>query len=382
MSFITLVGFNTLNNNRLYIESQFKTMFQSKEYKNKNVSEKIKISTNKFDAIIKDRIYERASFIDTYGLAQKAMGVKIISDEVYQVAKLNGGGLIYLEEKYNFKKQNQSIMKVNNSIKEYGGNFLYLSLPIKVYDESLTPFYIKDYGVYNSNQMLKSIKKNNVDYIDFNQEFADKKEDIFYKTDHHWKTEVAFEAYKITAEYLKNNYRIDYDSAWTDENNYNKYEFDNYYFGSLIGRTGKQYSGREAFQYMTPKFETSFEYEKYTNINNLDYTKKGDFENIYINNGKLDGSASSYYVYNGGNYSFVKIKNNNMKNNMKLLLIKDSFAIPFEPFLSLNFEEVTMIDLRYIKNFNLCGYINENKPDVTIMLHSTRTYGDNEQYKF
>ena len=47
---------------------------------------------------------------------------------------------------------------------------------------------------------------------------------------------------------------------------------------------------------------------------------------------------------------FVTIKTNS-NSNKKLLLVKDSYAHCFVPFLAQHYSEIQMVDLRYINNY-------------------------------
>ena len=59
--------------------------------------------------------------------------------------------------------------------------------------------------------------------------------------------------------------------------------------------------------------------------------------------------ADKYAVFLNGNNPVTTIKNPDCKNNKKLLIIKDSFSHCLAPFLSENFSEVTLVDMRYYK---------------------------------
>ena len=56
-----------------------------------------------------------------------------------------------------------------------------------------------------------------------------------------------------------------------------------------------------------------------------------------------------YPVFLNGNHAVVTVKNNEVKNGKKLLIIKDSFAHCFATFLCENYEQITMVDLRYYR---------------------------------
>ena len=57
-------------------------------------------------------------------------------------------------------------------------------------------------------------------------------------------------------------------------------------------------------------------------------------------------SRDKYAVYLGGNFSVVDIRTVS-ESNRRLLLIKDSYANSFVPFLTPYFREIVMVDPRY-----------------------------------
>lgn len=67
--------------------------------------------------------------------------------------------------------------------------------------------------------------------------------------------------------------------------------------------------------------------------------------------------ADKYAVFLNGNNPVTTIKNPDCKNNKKLLIIKDSFSHCLAPFLSENFSEVTLVDMRYYKNLSVKKYV-------------------------
>ena len=61
------------------------------------------------------------------------------------------------------------------------------------------------------------------------------------------------------------------------------------------------------------------------------------------------------------------------KNGKHLLLIKDSFANAFLPFLVDHYETIHVIDLRYY-NGNLDSYIADNKINECIFLYNIKNF--------
>ena len=72
-----------------------------------------------------------------------------------------------------------------------------------------------------------------------------------------------------------------------------------------------------------------------------------EYDSLYFNSHFEE--KDKYPVFLDGNHAFVRIRNGNLHNGKKLLLIKDSYAHCFATFAAENYEEIVMIDLRYYK---------------------------------
>lgn len=153
-----------------------------------------------------------------------------------------------------------------------------------------------------------------------------KDEDLFYKTDHHWKTLAAFYVYQAWAE-LQGFYVpeiTDFDVTTVSDG----------FQGTIQSKLGIQTKG-DTIELFLPK-------------NDISYTvKKGnrEAENSLYDYAALE-TKDKYSVYFGGNYGIVNIKTQN-KNGRKALMIKDSYANCFIPFMIGEFEEIDIVDLRY-----------------------------------
>ena len=74
-----------------------------------------------------------------------------------------------------------------------------------------------------------------------------------------------------------------------------------------------------------------------------------------------------YPVFLDGNHALVKIENPSAPEN-SILIIKDSFAQCFAPFLSHNFKEVYMIDLRYYRK-SVSDFVDENNIEEILYMY-------------
>lgn len=154
------------------------------------------------------------------------------------------------------------------------------------------------------------------------------REDLYYKTDHHWTTEGA---YMVYAAYMQT--------------------------------LGRAYPAREAFAVETVK-----DFRGSTYSRSALWLIPGDTMELWhsaaellVTNGESDEihkgvyyrerleETDKYTVNLDGNHSIVRIENPQMKGKGKLLVIRDSYANSLGVFLAESYETVVLVDLRYYK---------------------------------
>ena len=155
---------------------------------------------------------------------------------------------------------------------------------------------------------------------------------IYYRNDHHWTALGAYYAYNYAVSRLGFN-PVAY-------NSFNIEHANNNFRGTFFSKT--LYSG------CRPDSIDIYSCESGTQISSLeinDGMKIETYDSLYFKD-YLKGS-DMYSMYLGGNHPLVTIKTNS-QSGKKLLLIKDSYANSFVPFLAQHYSEITMLDMRYI----------------------------------
>lgn len=156
---------------------------------------------------------------------------------------------------------------------------------------------------------------------------AHSQEQIFYRTDHHWKTLAAFYVYQEWAEAM--GYVVPKAEEYEVEVVTDSFE------GTIQSKLGIE----------TKKDSI----ELYHRVGNPLYTveknNSGEIGYNVYDMLALD-TKSKYDVFFGGNHAVVKMKTQ-VENGKKILVIKDSYAHCFVPFMLDGFEEITMLDIRY-----------------------------------
>lgn len=152
-------------------------------------------------------------------------------------------------------------------------------------------------------------------------------EDVFYKTDHHWTTLAAFYVYR----------------EWATEQGYSvpnitDYEIKtvtNSFQGTIQSKLGIQTKG-DSIELFLPKKETDYiVYDEST----------GQIKSSIYDDSALD-TKDKYAIFFGGNQSFLKI-NTTADGERKILVIKDSYANCFIPFMLSEFKQIDVLDIRY-----------------------------------
>lgn len=151
---------------------------------------------------------------------------------------------------------------------------------------------------------------------------------VFYKTDHHWTSDGAYQAFLKFSAVLKLKTNSDY---------YEKHLVSDSFLGTLSSKVGYYDSSPdEIFVYLpkTANDEVVVSYiEEKTKSPSLYDTSKLEIKN-------------KYELFLKGNHPLVKIKTT-AKNTKTLLVIKDSYANCFVPFLTPFFSNIVILDPRY-----------------------------------
>lgn len=81
-----------------------------------------------------------------------------------------------------------------------------------------------------------------------------------------------------------------------------------------------------------------------------------------------------------GNHSHVKIKTNSDVNK-SILIVKDSFANSFIPFLTDHYDEIYVVDLRYYSD-SLKELIDSNGIREVLILYSVNTFVEDDSIRY
>lgn len=182
------------------------------------------------------------------------------------------------------------------------------------------------------------------------------KEQLYYRTDHHWTTLGAYTAYQTWAR------SVGLSPEPTDRFDILPVSRD--FYGTTQSKTGlgglmpdtiytyEQKGGSRVVSVTLKDTDANGGIRKAQSLYDPSYLKKKD----------------KYSYFLGGNHSLVDIQTD-VANGKTLLLIKDSYANCFVPFLTNHYQRIVMVDLRYNKE-SLLPLIKEIQASDVMVLYN------------
>lgn len=322
----------------------------------------LKETIKNLETTINENIYGRYKFIDGYGYVQRLMEKNEESN--FEVVKDEEGlsHYTYFADKPNSTEEIvRRTIAFSKGVETEKKKFIYLMPPDK-YIEGFTRFPTGipyNYANEVADNFLAELKKNNISTIDL-RENLDKSgiagEELFFKTDHHWRIPTVFWEFGQLVEKLNKEYglSIDENGFYRDKDNYNIINYNNVYIGSMGRKAGIYYSGVDDFTLIYPKFRTNYDF--YAKTGQQESKLEGRFEDallavypLRVKKGRYALEADKYFSYLYGNQGIVHVRNKEVPSGPKFLFIKDSLTVPLAAFLSTVSSDIYLIDPRYYK---------------------------------
>ena len=262
--------------------------------------------------------------------------------------KGKGGYLLNTPVKCDADKMNANITAVNEFAAKTGIETKLIAVPSAGY--IMSDKLPENHRQYNDGEIISDIFKNldGVEYIDLINEFNDKKDDVqlYYKTDHHWTSEGAYLAYKV----------------WAESENLAVRPKDEYTIESTDGFFGTTYT-KSALWNEKPDAIEIWEYPINVTVS-IDDAEEYDSMFFKEHLKEMD----KYPVFLDGNHGFERIVNNDNPQGKRVLVIKDSYAHCFVPFMTENCSQIDMVDLRYYLD-SVSQLTEENEYDEVLVLY-------------
>ncbi len=242
--------------------------------------------------------------------------------------------------------------KINKTYQQYlqNMNVYFTIIPDKTY-------YLEDKLDADFKDVVENVESNlnrNIQYFDISSvlELED-----YYKTDMHWKQENLENVIDVIEKEMK-----------IQNGNYEEPNYEEKILGDFYGTYYKEQKENniepDELKYLTnEEIEKSAVYNAETESN----------EPVY-NISKAKETGNLYDAFLSGASAIEIIKNEQSETGKKLILFRDSFGSSIAPLLINEYEEIVLIDLRYVNYTILSNYVNfsdyENQ-DV-LFLYSSR----------
>lgn len=340
-------------------------------------TDKLETLIDRWEADAASNLLYKERLVELDGLTARVLGKHFVrdTDYSYSVVKDNHDWLQFIT--YPAK-----IRPIVQNIAEYqalGYPLVYVQPPTK-FIEGYTEFpaTLNDQTAANATQTKEVLLAANVPYLDLREQAEEQeldKEQLFYRTDHHWRVETAFWAAGQTVAYLNEQLglNIDADGFYCDIENWEQTTWQQNFLGSQGRRVGRLYGGLDDFTLLTPAFETDFQVILDDYDSEEQTIREGSFADTLLDWDMLNDESvytNRYGAYWGADYPTVLADNRQNEDGPTVLIVKDSYSLPYGAFLATMVDKLYMVDLRYYDLANLAGYIKEIQPDVILIMYS------------
>lgn len=184
---------------------------------------------------------------------------------------------------------------------------------------------------------------------------------VFYRTDHHWTTLGAYYAY----------------TQWAESMGIEPLALEDYqvetvcdsFYGTITSKLNLE-TKADQIQLFYPKEEQTIQ---------IRYNQAGEWDDSLYDMEALQ-TTDEYEVFQGGNYGMLEIRTN-VENGKKLLVVKDSYANSFLPFLTAHYEEIQVLDLRFF-SMAVATYMQTQSFDSVLVLYNIPNFATEKTVYF
>ncbi len=338
MAFVLLISFFVISK-KIFSENENRNLTKFPEYSLESIFSGN--FTKNLEVYINDHFPFRDEFLSLKTKVELKTFKKLIND-VYVTDKS-----LYL--KYNKNNDLESVVgtlnKFYESNKDIEMNLLLIPSSSYINEDLLPNFVDSALEEKDLNYIKNNLKINTIDVIS-NLKKENKKNSVYFKSDHHYNLYGAYSVYKSFCEFKKISMK---DIKFTKANNN--------FLGTLSSKVNvfNKYED-EIYYYETDVLEVDYSFKKDNSLYDYNYLDKKD----------------KYSFFMGGNHAFTEIKTN-VNNQKSILILKDSYANSFIPFLTDNYEYIYVIDLRFY-NLPVSSILEEKEIQEVLFLYSTNGF--------
>ncbi len=308
-----------------------------------------------YENYITDKFILRDAFVSLKSAFEKATG-RLESGGVYFG---KNGFLIEKPAVFDTEVLNKNIkaLKTFNSLRRYKITTAIIPTAFEIEKDNLPKTAYQEVVKNELSYIKAGLDDTKIDFVDTTYILSSKKDDyLYYKTDHHQTANGSYYVYKALGEslgytpYELNHFDISVVSDSFKGSTWSKTMLLNIKPDSII-----KYSHKTKGELVT----VSYPEEDITDDNTL-------YQSQYLN------KKDKYSYYMGGNHPVTHI-HTTVDNGKSIAVFKDSYANSIMPFLSLHFEDIHVIDLRYY-NKDIIEYLSKNQLTDILILYNTSTF--------
>ncbi|MBQ8378875.1 MAG: hypothetical protein IJX42_07070 [Oscillospiraceae bacterium] len=288
---------------------------------------------SKLDSYVSDHFAMRTSLITVKTKSDMLIGSKMTN------------GVLLLDDRYvepitEFKKDtvDKSVNAINHLAEVSGKPVFVMLVPTAagIYSEEIPEYYENIDQKKAIDDIYYSLSDKVTTLNIYPKLYSSRDRYIYYKNDHHWTSYGAYLCYNAAIRKMGYN-PVEY-------NNYNVQPMSDKFYGTYYSKALYDGYGADTIDKYSTKGVNVTEVAIKTGSETLIY------DTMYFNEylGKKD--KYSYYL-NNAMYPVVDIKTDYAEEN-KILVIKDSYAQCFVPFLTQHYSQITMVDMRSVLLLN------------------------------
>lgn len=318
---------------------------------------------------LRDQVCFRDGWITVKTGIQKAcgdtdIGGAYVGKDGYDFEKITPEDVDEKQVDRNIKAVEDYFMTASETIDKQKLSFLLVPTSGLVMQEKLP----KNARLFDQAKYIDQVQKAMKDYnfVDVRDTLMDHNDEyIYYKTDHHWTSAGACLAYDVWSERTGGE-------AETEDGLVKNVVSDKFR-GSLYSKILDADSAYDEIWTYGLQKDDAFGSKDCT----VTIDEKQQLDSIYDD--EMLQKKDKYAYFLSGNYGQVHIQNQKAASKAKgknILIIKDSFANSFVPFVTQDYENIYMVDLRYY-NGDMKSYLQEHNITDVLVLYNISNFISN-----
>lgn len=316
--------------------------------------------TSSFEKYVSDQFAYRDVWIGVKSDADRLMGKKesngvYLGADGYLIQKFTAPAAGDLEDKV------EAILAFGNTTPGLNKYVMLVPTAVTLLEDKL-PSYAPAGDELGYLDQVRQALSSDIRFVDvYPALYAERKQPIFYKTDHHWTTRGTYSAYRELCRQMG--------ITPQEEEDFHIRQVTKEFYGSLYSKSGFRHMQPDSIELYVPKGDQSYTVEY------VDEQLTSDTLYEMDNLNKKD----KYTVFLNGNHALIHITTGHPEGK-KLLVVKDSYANSLIPFLTEHFREIYVVDLRYYEE-DLVKLVQEQDIHDMLLLYNVQTFLEDSSIK-